>query len=261
MFLSEVKTFLVVPRIFWGRFIHCSAYKLQLDYYKVLGLTSNATDKEIKRAYLQKCKDYHPDKHRGSKAMQSKFIEANEAYNVLSDEIKRREYDARLSNSSYRPGYQHHSPYRWGNESRGPSSNPEDVFREYNRERQRFESHRYKRQRDPFYDYWERMYKDSQNSRDSFRDYPFGSSGFSKEELGTIKIARRNVLIFLGVLFFIIFLRVYIAIKTSGRHGHSIPDPDYVRTQQPYSYNDNKRPKVRPSEPSPIDFDVKTEEA
>ncbi len=61
-----------------------------VDYYKVLGLTSSATDKEITRAYRKLAKQYHPDTHPGS---EERFKEISGAYDVLGDEAKRREYD------------------------------------------------------------------------------------------------------------------------------------------------------------------------
>jgi molecular chaperone DnaJ len=60
------------------------------DYYKVLGLTSSATDKEITRAYRKLAKQFHPDTHPGS---EDKFKEISVAYDVLGDDVKRKEYD------------------------------------------------------------------------------------------------------------------------------------------------------------------------
>jgi molecular chaperone DnaJ len=60
------------------------------DYYKVLGLTSSATDKEITRAYRKLAKSSHPDTNPGS---EEKFKEVSVAYDVLGDAAKRKEYD------------------------------------------------------------------------------------------------------------------------------------------------------------------------
>ena len=63
------------------------------DYYEVLGVSRNATDEEIKKAYRKKAIQYHPDKNPGDKEAEEKFKEAAEAYDVLSNKEKRAKYD------------------------------------------------------------------------------------------------------------------------------------------------------------------------
>ena len=63
------------------------------DYYEVLGVDKSADDAAIKRAYRKLAKKYHPDSNPGDKEAEAKFKEASEAYAVLSDADKRRQYD------------------------------------------------------------------------------------------------------------------------------------------------------------------------
>lgn len=63
------------------------------DYYEVLGVSKSANDSEIKSAYRKLAKKYHPDTNPGDKEAEAKFKEASEAYAVLSDPDKRRQYD------------------------------------------------------------------------------------------------------------------------------------------------------------------------
>ena len=63
------------------------------DYYKILGVDKTASNDEIKKAYRKLAMKYHPDQAKGDKASEEKFKEISEAYAVLSDKEKRKQYD------------------------------------------------------------------------------------------------------------------------------------------------------------------------
>ena len=74
------------------------------DYYKILGVDKNATDAEIKKEYRKLAKKYHPDVNQNNEAASNKFKEINEAYEVLSDKEKRKQYDMFGSNYNFSGG-------------------------------------------------------------------------------------------------------------------------------------------------------------
>ncbi|KAM4750213.1 dnaJ homolog subfamily A member 3, mitochondrial-like [Anableps anableps] len=97
------------------------------DFYEILGVTRTASQKEIKKAYYQLAKKYHPDTNPDDPEAKEKFAKLAEAYEVLSDEVKRRQYDA-YGAAGFDPnrtgaGQQHY--YRAG----GNTIDPEELFR------------------------------------------------------------------------------------------------------------------------------------
>jgi curved DNA-binding protein len=66
---------------------------LNKDYYKILGLNKSASPEDIKKAYRKLAMKYHPDRNKSNKAAEEKFKEISEAYAVLSDSEKKKQYD------------------------------------------------------------------------------------------------------------------------------------------------------------------------
>jgi DnaJ-class molecular chaperone len=69
------------------------------DYYKILGVARTSTSVEIKNAYRQLAKVYHPDLNQGSESIARKFADITEAYNILGNLDKRLQYSMLLSRS------------------------------------------------------------------------------------------------------------------------------------------------------------------
>ncbi len=74
------------------------------DFYKVLGVDKKASSDEIKKAFRRQARQYHPDVRPDDKAAEKKFKEINEAYEVLSDDKKRQEYDTYGADFQQRAG-------------------------------------------------------------------------------------------------------------------------------------------------------------
>jgi molecular chaperone DnaJ len=80
---------------------------IEKDYYKALGVAKDASPADIKKAYRKLARELHPDKNPGNAEAEAKFKEVSEAYDVLSDEKRRKEYDeARtlFAGGGFRPG-------------------------------------------------------------------------------------------------------------------------------------------------------------
>jgi len=84
-----------------------------LDYYELLGVTANSSSKEIKKAYLEKAKKFHPDSPNGNDLL---FKQLSEAYETLSNENKKQQYDnSRKKSTTQSPGSaqaKYHRPHR-----------------------------------------------------------------------------------------------------------------------------------------------------
>ncbi|XP_077380958.1 dnaJ homolog subfamily A member 3, mitochondrial-like isoform X2 [Festucalex cinctus] len=119
-------TALSCPHVIPGRCFRTSARcaKTQ-DLYEVLGVARTASQKDIKKAYYQLAKKYHPDTNSDDPEAKEKFAKLAEAYEVLSDEVKRKQYDTYGSAGfdANRMGQQQY--YRAGS----TNVNPEELFR------------------------------------------------------------------------------------------------------------------------------------
>jgi len=74
------------------------------NYYEMLGVTKSASSSEIKKAYRTLAIKYHPDRNLGNKAAEEKFKDINEAYEVLSDQTRRVQYDQSVSRKAFKGG-------------------------------------------------------------------------------------------------------------------------------------------------------------
>jgi len=75
------------------------------DYYKILSVAKNANEDELKKAYRKLAKQWHPDKNPNNKKAEDKFKEISEAYEVLSDSVKRKKFDDFINVSSTNTNY------------------------------------------------------------------------------------------------------------------------------------------------------------
>ncbi|KAJ8001696.1 hypothetical protein DPEC_G00172130 [Dallia pectoralis] len=96
------------------------------DLYGVLGISRTATQKEIKKAYYQMAKKYHPDTNQEDPQAKEKFAKLAEAYEVLSDEVKRKQYDT-YGEAGFDPSRAGGGQQYW--RSGGASVDPEEMFR------------------------------------------------------------------------------------------------------------------------------------
>ena len=103
------------------------------DYYEVLGVSKDADDAAIKKAYRALAKKYHPDMNPGDAEAEKKFKEASEAYAVLSDAEKRRQYD-QFGHAAFEGGAGGAGGFVWRRKKRRSCEQWPDERREYSKE-------------------------------------------------------------------------------------------------------------------------------
>ncbi|MCL4141775.1 UNVERIFIED_CONTAM: hypothetical protein GTU68_059862, partial [Idotea baltica] len=110
--------------------IHSSS-RSSKNYYQILGIPKNASSKEIKKAYYKLAKKFHPDVNRNDPTAEKKFQEASEAYEVLGDDEKRRQYDTfgQTSEQIHREGGGAQGNPFSGGWSYQTNIDPEELFR------------------------------------------------------------------------------------------------------------------------------------
>src|SRR5215217_579790 len=91
------------------------------DYYEILGVGKGSSSDEIKKAYRKVAMQYHPDRNPGDKSAEEKFKEAAEAYEILSDQDKRAQYDR----------YGHAGVSSNGRGGHPGNMNMEDIFSQF----------------------------------------------------------------------------------------------------------------------------------
>jgi molecular chaperone DnaJ len=99
---------------------------LEKDYYKTLGVAKTAKQAEIKAAYRKLARKYHPDANKGDVSAEEKFKEVSEAYSVLSDEKRRKEYDE--ARSMFGSGFRVPTGTRPGQGGFGGNFDLGDIF-------------------------------------------------------------------------------------------------------------------------------------
>jgi curved DNA-binding protein len=83
------------------------------DYYKILGVSPEADDKTIKKAYRELAKKYHPDQNQNDKSAEEKFKEISEAYQAVADPAKRQKYDTLRQDYEQWQRFGSHSSFDW----------------------------------------------------------------------------------------------------------------------------------------------------
>ncbi|KAM9843088.1 dnaJ heat shock protein family (Hsp40) member A3a [Aulostomus maculatus] len=115
------------PHVICTSSFHTSApCNSKQDFYQILGVPRSATQKEIKKAYYQMAKKYHPDTNKDDPQAKEKFAQLAEAYEVLSDEVKRKQYDT-YGSTGFDGGQAGGGQQYWSGQT--TNVDPEELFR------------------------------------------------------------------------------------------------------------------------------------
>ncbi|XP_034543524.1 dnaJ homolog subfamily A member 3, mitochondrial-like isoform X2 [Notolabrus celidotus] len=108
---------------------HTSSHRANKDdFYQVLGVSRTATQKDIKKSYYQLAKKYHPDTNPDDPEAKEKFAKLAEAYEILSDEVKRKQYDT-YGAAGFNPNRAGQSQQQHYYRAGGANVDPEELFR------------------------------------------------------------------------------------------------------------------------------------
>lgn len=167
------------------------------DYYQILGVNHNTTDKEIKSAYRSLARKYHPDINPGNKLSEKKFKEIGEAYAILGDEKKRKQYNLLrgIKNSSAEEFYNKNTQQnkKQANTAYTEEKNRDTKKKETNKNQSTTkstnkESSDKKNFNDSFYDFIDSIFKkpkDYENSSKSSKQYEYTPTPIRGEDITT----------------------------------------------------------------------------
>lgn len=133
------------------------------DYYEILGVNKSATQEEIKKAYRNLAFKYHPDRNPGNVEAEEKFKQISQAYDVLSDESKRKNYDSGSSfdENAYSQNYNYRRSYNYSQNYSNPFEDEDTFwawFNSANTENRNYSQNYYNQRKFTRKDYLKRMF-------------------------------------------------------------------------------------------------------